>query len=168
MSEPVLEIMPVDPRSPEASELIRELSEEIARRYDYIADGSGLFKAEDVLVERSAFVIGYAEGRAVACGALRPLEDTVAEIKRMYVRPQYRGCGYSKAILAELERLAWEKGYTSIRLETGSRQLEAIGLYERSGYSRIPTFGIYVESGWSEWSVCFEKQRPEPDRQAPP
>ena len=79
----------------------------------------------------------------------------------MYVRPQYRGRGYAKAILAELERLAWEQGYTSIRLETGSRQPEAIGLYERSGYSRIPIFGIYVKSGWSEWSVCFEKHRPE-------
>jgi hypothetical protein len=66
MSEPVLEIMPVDPRSPEATELIGELSEEIAQRYDYVADGSGNFKPEDALVEGPAFVIGYAEGRAVA------------------------------------------------------------------------------------------------------
>ena len=167
MSEPVLEIMPVDPRSPEASELIRELSEEIARRYDYISDGSGLFKPEDTLVERAAFVIGYAEGSAVACGALRPLESAVAEIKRMYVKPQLRGRGYAKAILAELERLAWEHGYTSIRLTTGKRQPEAIGLYEWAGYSRIPLYGVYTEIKGKEWLVGFEKQRPESDGQAP-
>ena len=61
MSEPVLEIMTVDPRSPEAVGLIHELSEEIARRYDYVEDGSGHFKPEDALVVRSSFVIGYAD-----------------------------------------------------------------------------------------------------------
>jgi N-acetylglutamate synthase-like GNAT family acetyltransferase len=106
MSEPVLEIMLADPCRPEASELISELSEEIARRYNSIADGSGLFKAEDTLVERCAFVIGYVEGCAVACGALRPLEGALAVIKSMSVRPQYRGRSYSQALLAELERLA--------------------------------------------------------------
>jgi len=155
MSEPLIEITPVDPRSPEAVELIRALSEELARRYDYVTDGAGNFKPEDALVARSAFVIGRTGGRAVACGAFRPLEDKVAEIKRMFVVPEHRGCGYSKAILTELERLARENGYTTARLETGNRQPEAIRLYEQSGYSRIPNFGIYVGS---EWSVCFEKQ----------
>ena len=163
MSKPVFEIRSVDPRGPEASMLIRELSGEIARRYDYVADGSGLFQPEDVLVERAAFVVGYTEGHAVACGALRPLEGDIAEIKRMYVQPRYRGKGYARAILAELERLAGEYGYSSIRLETGHRQLEAIGLYERSGYRRIPLFGVYVVSAWRELSVCFEKQIPEPE-----
>ena len=78
MSAPLIDITPVDPRGPEAAELIHVLSEELARRYDYVTDGAGNFKPEDVLVARSAFVIGRAAGRAVACGAFRPLEDREA------------------------------------------------------------------------------------------
>ena len=154
MSAPALELAVVDPRLPEAAELIRVLSEELAQRYDYVDDGSGDFKPEDALVPRSAFVLGWVAGRAVACGAFRPLEGDVAEIKRMFVLPECRGLGYSKAVLTELERLALEQGYTTARLETGVRQPEAIGLYEWAGYTRIPNFGIYVDS---EESVCFEK-----------
>lgn len=110
-----MEITRVDPRSPEATELIHALSEELARMEDYATDGAGDFKPEDALAPRSAFVIGRVGGRAVACGAFRPLEDRVAEIKRMFVVPEHRGRGYSKAILKELERLAREHGYTTAR-----------------------------------------------------
>jgi ribosomal protein S18 acetylase RimI-like enzyme len=65
-----------------------------------------------------------------------------------------RGRGFSKLILAELERLAREAGYVTAWLETGDRQPEAIGLYERAGYRRIPNFGIYVGAARS---LCFEK-----------
>lgn len=129
--------------------MIRSLSEELARRYDYMNDGSGNFKPEGAL-----FLIGRAGGGAVACGALRRMEDGVAEIKRMFVAPDFRGRGYSKAILAELERLAIEQGYLTLRLETGDRQPEAIALYERAGFHRILSFGIYADS---KHSVCFEK-----------
>jgi SAM-dependent methyltransferase/GNAT superfamily N-acetyltransferase len=168
MSEPVLAITAVDPRSAEAVELVRALSDELAQRYDFTDDGAGNFKPEDVLVPRSAFVLGRAGVRAVACGALRPLEGDVCEIKRMFVVPDCRGRGYSRAILAELERLAASMGYTTARLETANRQPEAIGLYERAGYRRIANFGIYVNS---ERSVCFEKQlgaRGGPSRESKP
>ena len=150
MNETTFEIAVTDPRSTEAVALIQSLSEELVRRYDH-DDGSGNFKPEDVLVTRSAFVIG----RAVACGAFRPLGDGVAEIKRMFVAPDFRGRGYSRAILSELERLARQYGYSVVRLETGNRQPEAIQLYEGSGYKRIPNFGIYVDN---EMSLCFEKR----------
>ena len=152
---PSLDIQAVDPRCPEAAELIRLLSAELARRYDFNEDGSGNFKPEDVLVARAGFVIGWAAGVAAACGAFRPMESEVAEIKRMFVLPEYRGRGYSKAILADLERRARECGYTTVRLETGDRQPEAIGLYRRAGYRPIPNFGIY---GDVESSLCFEKR----------
>jgi GNAT superfamily N-acetyltransferase len=154
MGEGALEIVAVDPRIPDARELIRALSEELAQRYDHMDDGSGDFKPEDVLVAGSAFVIALTGSRAVACGAFRPLEGEVAEIKRMFVVPDCRGRGYSKAVLSALERLAGLSGYTTVRLETGDRQPEAIRLYEGSGYRRIPNFGIYVGSARS---VCFEK-----------
>jgi len=149
-----LEIRSVDPRSLEATELIRDLSEELARRYDFEEDGSGNFRPEDVLGPRAGFLIGWIGGTAAACGAFRVMEPEVAEVKRMFVRPEYRGCGFSKAILNELERRARECGYSKVRLETGNRQPEAIALYQRSGYRRIPNFGIYQKV---ESSLCFEK-----------
>lgn len=150
-----ISVSAADPRSPEAAGLIRALSDELSRRYGFADDGSGGFLPEDVSVPRSAFVIGSAEGRPVACGAIRPLESDVAEIKRMFVLLEFRGRGYSKAVLAELERLAGGMGYRAIRLETGDRQPEAIALYEGAGYGRIPNFGAYARSARS---VCFEKR----------
>lgn len=155
MHEAALEIVSVDPRSTEARELIRALSRDLARRYDYRDDGSGNFAPEDVLNARAAFLIARLGDRAIGCGAFRPLTKDVAEVKRMYVIPECRGRGYGKLVLKELEQLAGKSGYTAVRLETADRQPEAISLYEGAGYYRIPNFGIYVGS---KRSICFEKQ----------
>jgi putative acetyltransferase len=117
-------------------------------------DGSGGFEPEHALGPRGAFVIGRVGGRPVACGAIRPLGGEVAELKRVYVNDEFRGRGYSKVVVKELERLAKERGYTVMRLETGVRQPEAISLYESLGYHRIPNYGEYRDSSLS---VCYEK-----------
>jgi len=72
----------------------------------------------------------------------------------MFVVPEWRGLGFSKTILNELEREATRIGVKRVRLETGERQLAAVALYERSGYRRIAPFGAYVDS---PLSVCMEK-----------
>ncbi len=153
MSEERFTVDVADPRGPEAAELISALSAELARRYDYMEDGSGGFKPQDALAPRGAFVIGRVGGSPVACGAIRPLEGDVAELKRVFVKADFRGRGYSKAVVAELERLARLRGYMVMRLETGVRQPEAIALYESLGYHRIPNYGEYRDSGLS---VCYE------------
>lgn len=141
--------------SVDAGVLNSQLSAELARRYDYVDDGSGHFRPEDVAGPRSVFLIGRLEDRPVACGAVRPLEGGVGEVKRMYVEPGVRGRGYSRRLLAALEDAARSIGYVALRLETGDRQPEAIRLYESAGYRRIEPFGIYVGS---RRSVCFEKR----------
>ena len=149
-----MDLRSADPRSPEAAELIAALSRELAARYDFSDDGSGNFNPQDAAVPRSEFLLGFVEGRPVACGAFRPMDDRAAEIKRMYVIPAQRGRGYSKLVLAELEARAARMGYEIARLETGARQPEAIALYERAGYRRIPKYEIYIEN---PLSICFEK-----------
>jgi ribosomal protein S18 acetylase RimI-like enzyme len=72
----------------------------------------------------------------------------------MYVLPEFRGRGLSRKILKRLEELAVEKGLATIRLETGNRQPEAIGLYRSAGYVEIPRYGEYAHN---PTSVCFEK-----------
>ncbi len=155
MSEETFKVDVADPRGREAAELISELSAELARRYDFMEDGSGGFKPEDALGPRGAFVIGRVRGDPVACGAIRPLEEGVAELKRVFVKVGFRGRGYSKVIVNELERKARMRGYKVMRLETGVRQPEAVSLYESLGYHPIPNYGEYRDSSLS---VCFEKK----------
>ena len=158
----MLELVRTDPDSPEAVALIAALTAELSGRYDFPACGAGHFRPEDVRVAGAAFVVGRLTGRAVACGAFRPLETGICEIKRMFVEPEFRGRGFSRIVLAELERLAVRDGYSTARLETGDRQPEAIALYERVGYCRISGFGPYADRARS---VCFERRlTPQEDR----
>lgn len=149
-----LTVEAADVRGPEASLLIARLSRELAVRYDDDDGDAGHFKPEDVLVPRSGFLLARVGGVAVGCGAFRPLEEGVAEIKRMYVEPEYRGRGIARRLLAELEARARRHGYAAVRLETGTAQPEAIRLYESAGYRRIPNYGYYKDH---PLSVCFEK-----------
>jgi putative acetyltransferase len=84
------------------------------------------------------------DGRAVGCGAMVPACG-YGELKRMYVIPSSRRQGIGTALLGFLEAQAAARGIRSFRLETGSRQLEAIDLYSRAGYARCGPFGGYVE-----------------------
>jgi ribosomal protein S18 acetylase RimI-like enzyme len=72
----------------------------------------------------------------------------------MFVIPEARGCGVARLILTELESAALRMGYSRIRLETGLRQPEAVGLYEAAGYHRVACYGGYADD---PMSVCFEK-----------
>jgi putative acetyltransferase len=150
----VLEISRIDPREPEAAALIRAMTAEVRETYDHKIDGAGNFKPEDVLVPGSGFLVGRVERQAVACGAYRPLEPGIAEIKRMFVAPEHRGRGYSKAMLSTLERMAKESGYDTVRLETRHLQAVAIALYEGLGYLRIPNYGMYEGK---QNCLCYEK-----------
>lgn len=144
-----------DPSAPETLRLVRQLWEELGALYP--AMNAPPFSPNDIVGERTAFVVAWWEGAPAGCGAFHPIsadESHVAEIRRMYVEPHLRRRGISRAILAELERLTRECGYTMVRLETGLRQPNAIRFYETSGYRRIEPFGRHRGD---PLSVCFEK-----------
>jgi GNAT superfamily N-acetyltransferase len=93
--------------------------------------------------------------RAVGCGGLRTLDPSHGEIKRMYVVPDRRGTGVSTTILSALEGEARSRGWSRLVLETGDQQPDAMRLYEREGYTRIPNFGYYADS---PLSICYAKE----------
>lgn len=99
-------------------------------------------------------LLAYADNHAVGCGAFRSYTADTVEIKRMYVRPEYRGRGIASAVLKGLEEWARESGFLSCVLETGYNQPEAIALYKKSGYEVIPNYGPYDNVGNS---ICFGK-----------
>lgn len=100
-------------------------------------------------------MVAYQDGKPAGCGAFKPFSDEAVEIKRMYVTPEQRGKGIASVVLAGLETWAREIGMKRCVLETGMKQPEAIALYTKNGYVRIPNFGPYAGV---ENSVCFEKK----------
>jgi len=95
-----------------------------------------------------------ADGAAIGCAAV-VLDLPHGELKRMYVRPAFRGRGYGKRMLDHLAGYACQHGVSLLRLETGIYQREAIGLYEGMGFQRIPAFPPYQEDPLSR---CYEKK----------
>jgi len=129
---------------------------ELRERYDGRGESGTPPTAEDVAV---VLLLSEDDGTPVGCGALRPLEPGAAELKRMYVVPAARGRGPSRLVLTGLEATAAERGWHTLRLETGPLQHEAIALYERSGYRPIEAFGHYLDEP-DEWSRYYEKELP--------
>jgi len=128
---------------PDAMALIAQVQQEYVVRYGS-PDGTPVDPA-DFAPPRGLFLVAYVDGTPAACGGWRAHEADV-ELKRMYVTPAFRGRGLARAVLAELERRAVAAGYRRVILETGSKQPEAIALYESSGYVPVPRFGFYADA----------------------
>jgi putative acetyltransferase len=90
------------------------------------------------------FLVAIDEGDTVGCIGLMPIVAGVGEIKRMFVRQDQRGRGIARLLVRELERYALQQGADLLRLATGTRQPEAIALYESLGYQPYERYGKYV------------------------
>jgi len=138
---------------PEVAQLTAAQQTELRARYDGDTEPGVPPSAADVAV---VLLARDDDGTPIGCGALRPLEPGAAELKRMYVVPDVRGRGISRLVLAGLEAEALARGWTTLRLETGPRQPEAVGLYTRAGYRPTSAFGHYVRDD-QDWSLYFER-----------
>ena len=146
-------IIESDPAAPEAVELISALDRDLSARYPGLPIHG--IEAANFRAAGGVFLIGRDAGVAVACGALRPMEEGAVEVKRMYVRDSHRGRGIGRAMLSRLEEIAAARRYRTIRLETGGSQPEAIALYRSAGYQPIPCYGAHSSDPHSR---CFEKR----------
>ena len=138
--------------SADAAALIGELEIHLASRYP--AESRHGYSIEKLLREGVAFFVARIEGEAAGCGGVQIYGAEYAELKRMYVRPPFRGLGLGRHVLDRLAAHAREQGVVLLRLETGIYQAEAIGLYEAFGFSRRPPFGPYRED---PLSLYYEK-----------
>ena len=100
-------------------------------------------------------IVGYDQNIPIACGAVRYYSEDSMEVKRMFVSLEHRGKGIASIVLNELETWCKELNYKKCILETGINQPEAIKLYEKNHYKRIPNYGKYENMATS---VCFEKK----------
>jgi ribosomal protein S18 acetylase RimI-like enzyme len=139
--------------SPDAVALIEELDAALAPLYA-IESRHG-FSVAKLIADGVAFFVATHDGKPAGCGGLLIVGTEYAEVKRMYVRPAFRGLGIARRLLAHLEEQARMAGLSVVRLETGIHQREAIGLYEQAGFVRIAPFGPYSTD---PVSLCYEKR----------
>ena len=99
-------------------------------------------------------VLAYENSEAVGCGAIKEWDEETMGAKRMFVPLKNRGKGIASFVLRELEQWATELGYKKCVLETVEKQPEAIRLYTKNNYIRIPNYGQYAGV---DASKCFEK-----------
>lgn len=150
-------ITPERPDTADATRLIMEL--EVVLDPLYPRESRHGFSIEKLLEEAVPFFLLRSDGIPAGCGGIKLFGSTdgaaYGELKRMYVRPQFRGRGFGKLLIDYLSAYAREQGVSLLRLETGIYQPEAIGLYERMGFYQIPPFGNYKVD---PLSLCYEKQ----------
>ena len=113
------------------------------------------YSIEKLMEQGVAFFVIRQDEVAAGCGGIELFGMEYGEVKRMYVRPQFRGLGLAKLMLDHLAAYARQHNIQLLRLETGIHQKEAIALYERMGFQRIPPFGAYKEDPLSRF---YEKQ----------
>jgi GNAT superfamily N-acetyltransferase len=100
-------------------------------------------------------LLAYLDGKPAGCVALRDLGDGVCEMKRMFVPEAFRGRGVGRALAERIIAEGKEAGYRAMRLDTSRRQSEAMQLYERAGFRRIPPYYDLAEDV-KDWLVFFE------------
>jgi GNAT superfamily N-acetyltransferase len=144
-------------RSCEAQSLIVSLNAELSALYPEAGATHFRLDEEEVAPGRGVFLIGRRGGVPICCGALRTLDESTAELKRMFVVPAERRRGVGRALLEALTAQARDLGRTRLVLETGVRQREAIALYSSYGFQRVPLYGEYLGSSLS---VCMALDMP--------
>ena len=146
-------IMQEQPDTADATALITELDAYLTPLY--AQESRHGYSVEKLIREGVAFFVMRCDAIPAGCGGIKLVDSAYGEIKRMYVRPQFRGLGLSKVLLNHLAKYATQHGVAVLRLETGIHQQEAIGLYESVGFQRIAPFGPYRED---PVSLCYEKR----------
>lgn len=141
------------PDAPDARALIAELDALLMPLYP--SESRHGFSVEKLLADKVAFFVIRWEGVPAGCGGVKLFGSEYGEIKRMYVRPSFRGRGLARLMLKHLEDHARGQGVGLLRLETGIHQREAITLYKSMGFEKIPPFGEYKPD---PLSLCFEKR----------
>jgi GNAT superfamily N-acetyltransferase len=151
-NEPTLELR-VESADTEASR---------ALQHAFFAEIAGLYpgfdpalapsaEPDEVTPPEGAWIVAYLGDRAVGCGCFKRLDDTTAEVKRLYLEPAARGRGVGRRLLEALEEQARLAGYSRVRLDTGPRQPVALALFRAAGYRDIEDYNRNPFAGhWLE------------------
>jgi DNA-binding MarR family transcriptional regulator/GNAT superfamily N-acetyltransferase len=118
-------------------EYFRELAERFEAGFDPVKNPVG---DEEMTPPSGYLFVARLEGRPVGCGALRRVDATTGEIKRMWTAPAARGVGVARRIIATIEAAARRAGFETLRLDTNRALKEAHALYRKQGYRQVAAF----------------------------
>ena len=147
------------PTTETASRLIAELDAYLSPMYP--EESQHGYSVEDLVEGNVEFFVLYHGERPAGCAGIQFFADPAepagvyGELKRMYIRGEFRGLGLGRILLERIEQIAVGRGVVNLRLETGIHQPEAIGLYESDGFRKISPFGEYRED---PLSYFYEKR----------
>jgi GNAT superfamily N-acetyltransferase len=138
----VATLRPLPYDDPLAQYLIEQVQQEYVRRYGG-RDAAAVEPAE-FLPPHGLFLVAEVDGVPAGCGAWRALPSGQAEIKRVYVAPEFRRRGIAQLVVAALEEGAAAAGHAEVVLNSGREQPEALALYADLGYGPVPGYGVYA------------------------
>jgi GNAT superfamily N-acetyltransferase len=161
----LIDVECVPPTSNLAARLLqryyRELDSRLAGGFDL--DQTAAVSEAELLAPHGAFLVANLGGRPVGCGAVRKLDETTAEIKRMWIDPAVRGRGVGRRLLAALEDAARALGCHVVRLDTSTDLVEALALYRSAGYRDIPAYNdnpyasVWLEKEFLTSRICPDR-----------
>lgn len=139
----------VHQNDPLASPLLDELTDEYNARYGARVGQEyrnlRAYPSAEFAAPGGVLIVGLCNGVPVAGGAFRRYDASTAELKRIWTTSTHRRRGYGKLVVAELERIAQQRGYTRVYLTTGPRQPEAVALYLAMGYTPLYDPSLHPE-----------------------
>ncbi len=147
-----------DPHAADSAALHAEMSAFVEATYPEDAENGIVPTTTDELAQQGVLVIARVDGAAAGSGALMPHDPVdglrAMEVKRVMVRPQYRGLGIARGVMTKVEQVARDRSTEKLVLMCGPRQPEALRLYDTCGYARRSAYGKHVEH---PLSIFFEK-----------
>lgn len=149
--KPTIKVVKTTSENPDFISLIKTFDTFLWERYpelkkDYWGNNVIEFNANVFLV--------YLDEKPVASGCFKKYNANTVELKRMFVSLEARGLGLAQLVIKELETEAKSQGFETMILETLYKQIEAIGLYQKVGFSIVDNYEPYV--GLAN-SVCMSK-----------
>lgn len=164
-----------DAEGPLAAGLLHSYYEELAARFPAGFDLEGSLEApvSEFMAPGGVFLVARIDDKPVGCGAVRKLDPTTGEIKRMWVDPAARRLGVGRGLLGALEDAATAFGYASVRLDTSAHLPEALALYRSLGYHEIEAYNDNQHaSHWLEKNLAETAatgpEHGDPTRRGPP
>lgn len=141
----------VNHQNPDFITLSKLLDKELTIRYPLTQDDN--IPHNQLNIDDKIFIL-YIENYPIACGALKIHTNHTVEMKRVFIKTEYRQMGYSKLLVDYIEQWVIKNEYKQIILETGIMQPEAIKFYKKYKYKIITNYGPYKDN---KNSICMEK-----------
>ncbi|MGU3373297.1 GNAT family N-acetyltransferase [Chryseobacterium sp. M5A1_1a] len=140
-----------DSNHPDFQNLVKHLDASLA---EHNGENHAFFDQFNKIDTIKNCIVAYIDDVPAACGAFKEFSKDTVEIKRMFTNPEFRKRGLGTTIVTELENWAKDLGYKKAVLETSQNLNNAISVYEKNGFYRIPNYGQYADV---DSSVCYEK-----------